>query len=338
MEVRLDRLIDQASTQLMRAGIPEPEARWDAQLLAADAFLHVAPEQTIDVNRVRVWTALQEDISKRLGEQVFRAFQQEYTLLIDRRAAREPLQWIEGSAAFRGLTLHVGPGVFIPRPETELVAGAAIQWLKSQISAHSDQTDQRSSESEMTVVDLCAGSGAIGLSIATEVPGVSVICVENDPTAVRWLNINAQMVRDHSPSSSVRVVIADATSEGLCDQMGIQPGSVECVISNPPYVPENEPVTQPEAARDPAHALYGGSADGLKIPYQIVEQAARLLQSRGLCVMEHDISQGQALRKAFRDAGLTHVRTCEDGTHRPRWTQGEMGTRMGRDQSARRSV
>jgi release factor glutamine methyltransferase len=334
MEVRFDRLVDQASTRLIHAGISSPEARWDAQLLAADALSHVAPEQNSDVNQVCVWIALQKDMTNQLGEQTTRAFQQEYKSLIDRRAAREPLQWIEGSAAFRELTLQVGPGVFIPRPETELVAGAAIDWLKS---VQSDN-DRKASDQKAIVVDLCAGSGAIGLSIATEVPGVAVICVENDPTAVTWLNKNAQMVRDHCPSSSVRVVAADATSDNLCDLIGIGPGSAECVISNPPYVPESQPVTQPEAAQDPAHALYGGSADGLKIPIRIVQQAAHLLQPGGLCVMEHDVSQGKALRTAFCSIGLTHVRTCEDGTHRPRWTQGVMGTRMGRDQSARRSV
>lgn len=336
MDVRLDHLLAQAAAQLVQAGIPTPEARWDAQLLAADAFQRCAPDLHVDVDRIRVWALLHVHISERVGEQTAQKICQEYRALIDRRAAREPLQWIEGTAAFRGLTLRVGPGVFIPRPETELVAGAAISWLRRAVSPVAPE-NSRDTTSTRTVIDLCAGSGAIGLSIASEVPGVSVVCVENDPTALTWLKKNIALIAPRGTGdnhvqcargSSVRAVQADATAANLTSLIGIQSNSAMCVVSNPPYVPQSQPVVQPEAARDPASALYGGSADGMKIPRQIVAQAGRLLASGGLCAIEHDISQGAAMRAACCSIGLTHVRTYEDGTHRPRWTQGVMGQQV----------
>ena len=221
--------------------------------------------------------------------------------MVARRAAREPLQYIVGHAPFRWLDLDVGPGVFIPRPETEAVVQAGLDWL------HDRGTDAP------RVVDLCAGSGAIGLSVVTELPGAEVWAVERDDRAIVWTRRNARA----AGTSRYHLVHADATAPGTLAELD---GTVDAVITNPPYVPLSAIPEQPEVRdHDPATALYGGSADGLLIPERIVDRAVRLLRPGGLLVMEHDIGQGPALVSYALSHGFDRARTGEDWTGRPRY-------------------
>ncbi|MEE1296945.1 MAG: peptide chain release factor N(5)-glutamine methyltransferase, partial [Bifidobacterium sp.] len=230
-----------------------------------------------------------------------------YAALVERRATREPLQYIVGTAPFRYLELAVGPGVFIPRPETETVVQEALDWITRQ-GLYSPR-----------VVDLCAGSGAIGLAIATEVPGAQVWGVELSPDAARWAMRNVERTAARFPdiAANYHLEVGDATGMMTLAQLD---GTVDVVISNPPYVPERDVPEQPEVRDwDPDSALYGGSADGMLIPERIIMRAHTLLRPGGLFVMEHDVTQATrtvafAQANAFRD-----VRTGYDLTGRPRY-------------------
>ncbi|WEV68896.1 peptide chain release factor N(5)-glutamine methyltransferase [Bifidobacterium sp. ESL0775] len=230
-----------------------------------------------------------------------------FAVMIARRKQREPLQYIVGHAPFRYLDLQVGPGVFIPRPETETVVQAAIDWL-----THENIKPSR-------LVDLCAGSGAIGLALVTEVPGGEVWAVEQSEEALKWAKRNERRVfKDHSLAGyHYHLSCADATSEMTLSQLN---GTVDAVVANPPYVPLSEVPEQPEVRDyDPQMALYGGSADGTYIPERIILRAGKLLRSGGALVMEHDISQGQALVDFAKTHGFHSARTGDDLTGRPRY-------------------
>ncbi|MFP1684984.1 peptide chain release factor N(5)-glutamine methyltransferase [Gardnerella leopoldii] len=239
-----------------------------------------------------------------------------YSDFVSRRASREPLQHIIGRAPFRYLDLRVGKGVFVPRPETEVVVDAGLDWLcESHIS-------------KPTVVDLCAGSGAIGLSIATEVADAQVWAVEKSPEAFQYLRKNfeetAKNYENMQISSRYHAVLADATKAHISDltpELHAICGKVDLVITNPPYVPENQVPEQIEVREyDPPLALYGGSVDGLLIPEQIMRAAFALLKPGGAMVMEHDISQGDALKKYAESLGFACTRVGNDLTGRPRYT------------------
>ena len=206
-----------------------------------------------------------------------------FDVMIARRARREPLQHITGHAPFRYLDLLVGPGVFVPRPETETVVQAGLDW----ITEHGLYGPR--------VVDLCAGSGAIGLAVVTEVPGAQVWAVERSPEAYAWTERNRDRVASANPSAgcNYQLELGDATSRFVLPQLD---GTIDLVITNPPYVPLSQIPQQPEARdHDPDMALYGGAADGLDIPERIVDRAAALLRAGGALVMEHDVTQGDAL-------------------------------------------
>lgn len=239
-----------------------------------------------------------------------------YSDFVSRRASREPLQHIIGRAPFRYLDLRVGKGVFVPRPETEVVVDAGLDWLcESHIS-------------KPTVVDLCAGSGAIGLSIATEVADAQVWAVEKSPEAFQYLRKNfeetAKNYENMQISSRYHAVLADATKAHISDltpELHAICGKVDLVITNPPYVPENQVPEQIEVREyDPPLALYGGSVDGLLIPEQIMRAAFALLKPGGAMVMEHDVSQGDALKKYAESLGFACTRVGNDLTGRPRYT------------------
>ncbi|MBQ3480441.1 MAG: peptide chain release factor N(5)-glutamine methyltransferase [Aeriscardovia sp.] len=253
---------------------------------------------------------------------------------VARRSQREPLQHIVGHVDFYGAEYLVGSGVFVPRPETEWVVAAAVDWLRAHRGG-----------GRAMVVDLCAGSGVMGLSVARHLPGADVWQVEKDEQAYAWLRRNvvrlsgdgraARDVRASDESdapvslpngSRVRTLLADAAAPGTLAGLD---GRVDAVVCNPPYLPESRPVEQPEALQDPAIALYGGSADGTAIPRLLVARASRLLRPGGALLMEHDVTQAAAMRIAFEDAGLRDVSVKEDGTHRPRWTQGVRGNDNG---------
>lgn len=198
---------------------------------------------------------------------------------VARRAAREPLQHILGSAAFRHLSVAVGPGVFVPRPETETLVDLALGVLAG------GPTDGQPTRA----VDLCSGSGVIALSLATERPDTSVWAVEVDTHARDWL---ARNVAAHEQSlaqrgSAVIVVAGDATAppEDV-------PRGVDVVTCNPPYIPDEAVPRDPEVARyDPAIALYGGP-DGLDVVRGVVSAAATLLRPGGWLLIEHGDQQG----------------------------------------------
>ncbi|KAB8287972.1 protein-(glutamine-N5) methyltransferase, release factor-specific [Bifidobacterium ramosum] len=285
-------VIRNAAATLREAGADTPEH--DAKLLFAEA----AGRELRDVDKAMLmgdeWT-LDET-----AEQRFRT-------MIDRRAAREPLQYIVGHAPFRYLDLSVGPGVFIPRPETETVVQAGLDWIT------------RNRLYTPRVVDLCAGSGAIGLSVVTEVRGAEVWAVELSPDAYAWTERNRETVARRDPSAGYNYHLerGDATSPLTLPQLD---GTIDMVITNPPYVPLAQVPEQPEVRdHDPDMALYGGSADGAAIPERIILRAASLLRSGGALVMEHDISQGDRLVAFARANGFADAHTGDDWTGRPRY-------------------
>ncbi|WP_165215586.1 HemK/PrmC family methyltransferase [Schaalia sp. ZJ1691] len=230
---------------------------------------------------------------------------------VHRRCARVPLQHITGRMYFRSLTLRSAPGVFVVRPETESVAGAAIDHLRA-INATTTRTSlNEDAEQSPIVVDLCTGSGAIALAVATEVPGSRVYAVELDPDAVGLARVNV----DRLAPGGVRVVPGDATDAQVLSELN---GLVDVVVSNPPYVPPCEAPTQPEAAADPALALYGGGEDGMDVPTAILRRARDFLAPGGLVVVEHSPSQSPLMRHAARKLGFVDITTQRDlgGTER----------------------
>ncbi|MFC2663778.1 MAG: N5-glutamine methyltransferase family protein [Scardovia wiggsiae] len=275
-----------------------------------------------------------------------------------RRQAREPLQYIVGYTPFRFLKISVGPGVFIPRPETETLVQIGLDWLRGKgqsikAERHSARAEGHSpgatasstgegngstgkaSKAELgpdngngrgrpparpRIADLCAGSGAVGLSVLTECPGTEVYAVEISGDALEWAHKNADKICWADPSAKNRyhLVHGDATDPAIAGTLGA--GRFDAVLSNPPYVPLSRIPQQPEVRKyDPDIALYGGSADGLDIPQKIIISSSRLLRPGGLLVMEHDISQAAALRSFASRNGFSDVRTRRDLTGRDRF-------------------
>lgn len=287
---------------LRKAGVDTPEH--DAKLLLAEA-LHV------DLRDVDKAMLMGDDTERLAGKNDAESALERFRAMLDRRARREPLQHITGHAPFRYLDLKVGPGVFVPRPETELVVQEGIDWTTS----HGMYSAR--------VVDLCAGSGAIGLSFAMEVPGSEVWAVEKSATAAEWTRRNLdETVRRHpNIVGNYHLDIADATQMPTLSQLD---GTIDIVLTNPPYVPLADIPEQPEARDyDPDLALYGGSADGTLIPERIIARAAKLLRADGLMVMEHDITQGERLAAFARTCGFVDVTVHNDYTGRPRYLTAE---------------
>ena len=284
-------VIRDAAVQLREAGIETPEH--DAKLLLAEA----AGVELRDVDKALL---MGEELGTAERFAAFRA-------MLSRRAKREPLQYITGHTPFRYLDLQVGPGVFIPRPETETVVQAGLDWLTRNGMIHP------------RVVDLCAGSGAIGLSVVSEVPGSQVWAVELSPNTAEWTRRNLSETAKKYPSivSNYHLEIADATSFATLAQLD---GTIDIVITNPPYVPQTDIPEQPEVRDwDPELALYGGSADGALIPERIIERAYRLLKPGGVLVMEHDLTQGERLVAYAKAIGFTAAHTGKDWTGRDRY-------------------
>jgi release factor glutamine methyltransferase len=219
--------------------------------------------------------------------------------LVARRAAREPLQHITGTAPFRHLELRVGPGVFVPRPETEIVAQLAIDALRAAASA------------SPIAVDLGTGSGAIALAMATEVPHARVFAAENSVDAFAWTTQNFAAVG------------ADNAALALVDLAHAFPeldGTVSVVASNPPYVPDAAIPRDPEVRLfDPPAALYGG-ADGLDVVRILSRVGLRLALSGGVIVIEHGEWQGEAIRGILAADGWRATATHPDLTMRDRAT------------------
>lgn len=227
--------------------------------------------------------------------------------LVARRAGHEPLSHILGVARFRGLRLHVGPGVFVPRPETGCVVDAV----------HAAIADLR----RPVVVDMCAGSGALGLAVAQENPAAQVHLVERAAEAFDWLRRNAAGFGDR-----VQVHLADAAIAlpGLA-------GAVDVVASNPPYVASHERslLDREVVEFDPPTALWAGG-DGLDV-IRIVQRRARcLLRPGGWVVVEHSDRQGRSAPAMLRETGWLDVRDYPDASGSPRYVIARRGTDAGR--------
>ena len=233
-------------------------------------------------------------------------FTEEFAGLVDRRRRREPLQHIVGSTVFRYLTLRVEPGVFVPRPETETVAQVAV-----------DEAARLATEGrEPLVVDLCCGAGGIALSVDTEVPGSRVVAVDASPEAVALTRHNCAVAGPPAPIT-MRIEQGDVRDPALLADLD---GTVDVVVSNPPYIPPDAVPVDPEVRdHDPDLALYGGGLDGLEVPRAVLTAAARLLVPGGLLVMEHAEVQAAAARAAAEATGAFEaVESRADLTGRPR--------------------
>jgi release factor glutamine methyltransferase len=218
-------------------------------------------------------------------------------LLALRREAREPLQHITGESPFRHLVLEVGPGVLVPRPETELVAEWAIEALRQVPSA------------TPRAVDLGTGTGALALALATEVPNAEVYAIELFPLAAAWAERNIARYGD----GRVTLVLGDAATA-----LPELDGTVDVVVANPPYIPDaDKPVDAEVLGYDPESALFGGP-DGLRDLRVFIARAARLLRPGGTLVVEHADGQGAAVRAIAAEAGFGMTATHTDLLHRER--------------------
>ena len=214
--------------------------------------------------------------------------------MFERRAAREPLQHLTGEAYFRNLTLKVGKGVFIPRPETELLTQLAL--------------DAAARFETPTVIDLCAGSGAIGIAIATELPTARVFAVEKSEDAYPYTKANYEALAPHAT-----LILGDAI-----DSFGELDGQVQVVVSNPPYIPaEMVPIYPEVALHDPSIALYSG-ADGLDLIRAISKRALALLVPGGTVALEHADIQSEAVVQLLLADGWREVVDHKDFNGRPR--------------------
>ena len=296
-----DQLIHRCAEYLREAGVDTPEH--DVKLIMADV-LGCSPS---DVESAAIMRTDVRALCAKYGRDDDAELVHTFKHMVCRRHAREPLQYIVGHAPFRYLDLKVGPGVFIPRQETELIAQDAIEW----VTRHGIYSPR--------IVDLCAGSGALGLALATEIPGAQVWGVELSPQAAVWTRRNITQISRTYPdiTANYHLEIADATCPITLAHLD---GTVDVVVSNPPYVPQSQVPQQPEVRDfDPSLALYGGSSDGMLIPEQIIRRAYALLRPGGLFLMEHDISQPDRTVAFARASGFSDARMGADLTYRPRY-------------------
>ena len=296
MSSDLRNAISKAALLLTEAQVSSPQV--DAEILLA-YVLGVERNQLTSVNQIS-------------DEQLF-----EFENLVARRANRVPLQHLTGIAYFRHLELAVGPGVFVPRPETELLVEAAIKHLKTVSSSR-------------IAIDLCAGSGAIALSLALEVPGTTVHAVELSDDAFKWLTHN---VVDHAAKleaveSHVIVHHGNAGDQSLLSELFNQ---VDALVSNPPYIPSEMIPRDPEARdHDPAIALFSG-ADGLDVAREVVVVSADLLKPGGFFGMEHADVQGESVPALLNEMTGTWVEVKDnlDYNKLPRFTTAVRSTEVG---------
>lgn len=269
--------VARATLRLAEAGVASP--RTDAEELAA--FVH-------GVRRAELHTVPDTE------------FDALYWECVARREAREPLQHITGRAYFRYLELRVGPGVFVPRPETEVMVGWAIDTLHAMDVA------------DPCVADLGTGSGAIAISIAQEVPRSRVHAVESDPEAAAWAELNIKASGHGDRVTAHRGDMRTALPE--------YDGRVDLLVSNPPYVPEGDGRPPPEVRdHDPAPALWAG-ADGLDAIRGLEQVGRRLLRPGGHLAVEHGDGQGIDVPWLFpEDRGWRDVRNQKDLARRDRF-------------------
>jgi release factor glutamine methyltransferase len=282
----LPALIGDITARLATAGVPSPAV--DAEFLVA----HVA------------------GLSR--GE-LLAKIQQEYELdteklltlegLVARREQREPLQHLLGVAPFMSFEVRVGPGVFVPRPETESLAERAIQTASAMAVG----------DEGLRIVDLCAGSGVLAIALAKSIPHATVQAWEISDDALPYLRGN---VEELAPEIQIEHASVDTWASQAA------PSSVDMVVSNPPYVPDAEIPNDPEVQLfDPGLALYGG-IDGLDVIRVIAEGSARALRSGGILMLEHSNLQGSAVREVLESRGFRTVSTETDLVGRERFTWG----------------
>ncbi len=279
MELTFKEFLRGGKEQLAAAGIAEVDAE---HLLA----------HTLGISRMDLHNPLTvENALTAIGDMTI--VEETFWKLLDRRCAHEPLQYLTGVAYFRHLELKVGPGVLVPRPESELLVESVLTHIEKLHGA-------------ISVVDLGSGSGALALAIATEAPHTHVIAVEKSAEAIHWLKENVSFIDER-----VRILESDVATalEGVkCD----------VVIANPPYVPDSQLLPPDVANHEPAIALYGG-VDGMKSPRLFISTAARLLKSGGFLAIEHHEDQGSAIADVL-STDFTDILLHQDLTGRPRFT------------------
>ena len=281
--MKLSVAIESATKRFEEAGIESAQA--DAEILAS--FV-------LQINRGEL-------LSKTITDESFsKEDSLKFEELVAKRAERFPLQHLTGFAYFRQLELKVGPGVFVPRFETEVVTQLAVDALKAIPVA------------EPIAVDLATGSGAIALSLATEVPNAKVYAVELSEDALQYTRENFAR---YAPSSELR-------QGDLADAFPDLNGQVDVLISNPPYIPDEMIPIYPEVyLHDPSLALYGGS-DGLDLIRKVDATARRLLRLGGSLIIEHADMQGKAVQELLLASGWRNVATHKDLAGRDRATTG----------------
>lgn len=282
-------ILADTEAQLAEAGCASP--RVDAELLMS----HVSGRSRTDLLLSRREVLADDDpLVTRLPS------------LVLKRVLRQPLQHIIGTAPMGRLELEVGPGVFVPRPETELLAEWGVGVLR--------RMREGGGVAKPTVVDLCTGSGALALAVADAVPAAEVVGVELDDTALGWASRNLERVRamwarergpgqglgrgPAAPGARVRLIHGDATDPNLLPHLH---GLVDLVVTNPPYVPEGADVGL-EVRCDPHHAVFGG-ADGLDVIAPMIDVVRALLRPGGAVGIEHDDDSAADVAAVLRDAG-----------------------------------
>ncbi|MEU4705813.1 peptide chain release factor N(5)-glutamine methyltransferase [Nocardia salmonicida] len=280
--LRLRPLIVEAAARLAEVGVGSPMP--DAENLAA----HVLGTERM---RLALIPLIEPEVADR------------YRALIEQRAARIPLQHLTGTAAMGEIDLAVGPGVFVPRPETELLFAWALAYLETLPHDHAP-----------VVVDLCTGSGALALAIAHARPDAEVHAVELDPDALTWARRNAD-TRIAEGDTPITLHAGDVTDPTVLTSLT---GRVDLVISNPPYIPEAA-ILDPEVAdHDPHRALFGGP-DGLDVIRAMVPTIARLLRAEGATGIEHDDTNGGGVAALLAAADFTDIVEHTDLADKPRF-------------------
>ena len=277
MEIKA--LLRVAKSQLVESGINEVDAE---HLLA-----HVLGITRMDLHNSVLVESTIATISN------IDVIEAQFFDLLDRRLNHEPLQYLTGVAPFRYLEIQVGPGVLVPRPESELLVEAVLQHIANL-------------PAPVSVIDLGAGSGALSLAIATEAPTARVIAVEKSPEAIFWLKKNVSVFAEN-----VRVVEGDVAD--------VLPG-VKCdvVIANPPYIPDDQNLPRDVAGFEPHIALFGGPT-GMELPRLFITAAARLLKNSGVLVIEHTEAQAIAIAGELA-VDFEDIAVHDDLVGRPRWT------------------
>jgi release factor glutamine methyltransferase len=265
--------IESATAVLAEAGIDS--ARHDAEALAA----HLSGTE-----RGRL------PLLDPPGEEFFRSYHD----IVGVRSRRVPLQHLTGTADFGPVTLRVGPGVFIPRPETE----ALLEWATAQRLA-----------AQPVIVDLCTGSGALALALARNWPAARVLGVDDSPVALGYARVNCA-------GTNVELICADVTTPGLAAELD---GRVDLVVANPPYVPDSAELDPEVSEHDPRHAVFGGP-DGMTVIPAVAALAGRWLCPGGLLAVEHDDStSAQTVDLLYRTELFEDIFAHRDLTDRPRF-------------------